>query len=127
MTKQTIEWKRGRAYTADATLLVEPGSRSGGYVWAVLRDGHATDSGHAETETAEQAAQQAVESADGPLNFQQLDDQTLEALFCALLVFCDDIHSNPEEAVWTRADELRTLAVTEMDRRNGYATRSAGD
>ena len=123
MTKQTIEWIRGRAYTADATLVVEPSS-SGGYVWAVLCTGQEVRSGRAETETAaRQAAEQAVASPNGtqPFDFNQLDDPTLAALFHALLLFCHDVHSNPEEDVWERAEELYEAATAEMNRRKGYA------
>lgn len=58
-----------------------------------------------------------------PNNFDvtALDDTTVHALWCALLLQVDDIHVDPPGEVWDRLEELKHEMTAEWDKRNGYA------
>jgi hypothetical protein len=49
-----------------------------------------------------------------------LDDITVHALWCALLLQVDEIHIDPPTEVWDRLEELKDELTVEWDRRNGY-------
>jgi len=54
------------------------------------------------------------------LDVSELDDTTVYALWCALLLQVDDIHVDPPDDVWERLEELKNEVTLEWDRRNGY-------
>lgn len=54
------------------------------------------------------------------LDVTTLDDTTVHALWCALLLQVDDIHVDPPDDVWERLEELKHVVTAEWDKRNGY-------
>ena len=58
--------------------------------------------------------------ASEQLDLSSLDDDTVHALWCALVGYVDDIPTDPPDDVCVRIDELHGAVTVEWDKRNGY-------
>jgi len=58
--------------------------------------------------------------ATDSIDFSSLDDDTVHALWCAIVSYVDDIPIDPPDEVCSRLEELHGEITLEWDKRNGY-------